>query len=914
MFRNLILCAIATALLALCGCGGKNGLIGGSGSGVILTSIAMTPANPTIAFSKSPAATQQFTVIGTYNMGNPKDITSQMTWQSLDPSVATIDSNGKATAVNSGRVIVTGMIEDPTSLKTFQASTILAFVPQLTGISVSPASAKIAQGTTIQISAIGSYNDGSTVDITSQVSWNSSHPGVATVSGSPGTQGVAMGIVKGSSSITATLGTVTSAAAVLTVSDANLVSIAVTPQDPTFGLANSQPLVAQGSFDDGSTQDLSRDVIWATANNPSAVVRVSAAGMATGVGLGSETVIATLPSSGISGSTGLTVDDSSVAAVNVLPLPMLTFSRAQFPVPFLATGTGQQMRAVAIFHDGSTQDVTNVQGTVWSTADATVASIDPVTALMTTKGPGSTTITAALGSKQGSAPLNVGNAQLKSLVVAPNGATVAQGGVQNVVAMATFLAADNLTVFQQDVSELASWSSDNPSVAMVGDLMGLKKIAQGVSTGAANLTATFSLPGGGAVSASAVLNVSSGVLSAVKVAPATAAVPLDGGYQYVATGVFTDGTEADVTLLANWSSGSSTIATVGRMGYAAANGPGQTSIRADFNSQNESAALIVNPAALAKIDICAATVADPLVNCPPLDPVPSPPAISIGNQTMFGLVAIGTFTDGSRQDLTGAVRWSSGSLGAATVSNDSGIPGITTGAGQRGVVTGGLQGGTAQITASAGGISSTVNVLVSSAPLQQLTITPKDGLVALGTPQQCQVTATFSDGSMQDVTPLVQWSSLSPDVAVVGEGGIAYPTGKGIAEASLDPSSLVVAPDFIRVTMVNPSPTKVFSWPVGSVFQFHGLTVSSGDVFLLNDTPFMIVSESDPADSQHVQPCKPGQNCDIRFATPLQAPASGSYTVTAGDGKASAAITATMNVVVDSVPTQVSGSATLTVQ
>jgi hypothetical protein len=184
----------------------------------------------------------------------------------------------------------------------------------------------------------------------------------------------------------------------------------------------------------------------------------------------------------------------------------------------------------------------------------------------------------------------------------------------------------------------------------------------------------------------------------------------------------------------------------------------------------------------------------------------------------------------------------------------------------------------------------------------------------LGTPLQYKVTATFNDGSKQDLTQQVQWSSLNPDVAVVSKGGTAYTTGKGMANVSLNPSGLVIAANVISITMQNPSTTAVFPWPVGSVFQLQGLTVTSGDVSPLINVPFSILSETDPTDPQHQQPCKAGQSCDLWFAPPSLPPSAGSYTLTAGTGQASALITATINVVVNSTLTQVSGSTTLTVQ
>ena len=159
----------------------------------------------------------------------------------------------------------------------------------------------------------------------------------------------------------------------LTVSSANLVSISVTPAGSTVPLATSQQLVATGTFDDTTKQDISRNVAWTTVNPHSRVARVSATGVVTGLGLGSETITATDPSSGINASTGVTVDESSVAGINVLPVGMVLFPRAQSPVPVMANGTEQQMRAMATFKDGSTLDVTGIQGIAWSSTDTAVA-------------------------------------------------------------------------------------------------------------------------------------------------------------------------------------------------------------------------------------------------------------------------------------------------------------------------------------------------------------------------------------------------------------------------------------------------------------------------------------------------------------------------------------------------------------
>ena len=764
MKRYSIPFGVVYALAVLCGCGGKNGFVGGGqGNSVSLTSITMTPANPTVALSVAPQppATQQFVVIGHYNVGNPKDITNQMTWISADTKVSTVDARGNATATGSGRVIITSQIFEPATQKTFQATTILRVVPLLTSITISPATAQIAKGTAQQFTATGSYNDGTQADITGLVDWNSAQS-AATVSSSPGTQGRALGISPGSTSITASLGSVASSPASLTVTNANLVSLAVTPANSTVPLANSQQFVATGAFDDGTKQDISVTAVW-NSSNP-AIARVTSTGLLTSLGLGNADITATVGA--VTDTTTTTVDASSVSKVSVVP------------VDTIASNTSSQMRAVAIFKDGSSLDATIIPGITWSSSDSSVATVAASNGLVSAKGPGSATISAKLGSPSGSTTLNVADAAIQSLVVAPNQATMAPGTAQNLIALATFT--DKSGQFQQDISSVGAWSSDNTGVATVSYASGLQERAVGVATGTANLAASFSDAHGNLATSSAALNVSSATLNGISIAPGNAGVTLGGGHQFVATGTFTDGTQQDLTLTADWSVTNSSIATVTPFGFAAASGPGQTSIAATLNSQSGSGSLLVNPGALVKIDICPADTADPLNNCPPLDPISPPSPLSFPKVVPYSLIAIGTFTDGSREDLTSSVRWSTSNPSTATISNDSGIPGFVTGVTTQGVATG-LVSGHVTLTATTGAISGTSDVIVTDATPAFLTVTPLNGTVQQGLTQQLTVLATFIDNMTEIVTQYVHWTTSDPSVVVVSPGGIAYTTGLGQA-------------------------------------------------------------------------------------------------------------------------------------
>src|SRR5574337_396495 len=118
--KFLIIAVVILALWILTGCGGKQGLVGGGqNGGQSLQSITLTPTNPTVSLTVPPAApaTEQFVAMGTYNFGNPQNITTQVSWSSADMSVVTIDKNGVATAVASGRAYITAQIQDPVSGK-----------------------------------------------------------------------------------------------------------------------------------------------------------------------------------------------------------------------------------------------------------------------------------------------------------------------------------------------------------------------------------------------------------------------------------------------------------------------------------------------------------------------------------------------------------------------------------------------------------------------------------------------------------------------------------------------------------------------------------------------------------------------------------------------------------------------------
>ncbi|MGA9544231.1 MAG: choice-of-anchor D domain-containing protein, partial [Candidatus Sulfotelmatobacter sp.] len=78
----------------------------------------------------------------------------------------------------------------------------------LTSIAVTPAQSSVAVGSTQQFTATGTYNNGTSNNITASAIWSSSNTSVATISNTSGSQGLATGVVVGASTITANVSSI----------------------------------------------------------------------------------------------------------------------------------------------------------------------------------------------------------------------------------------------------------------------------------------------------------------------------------------------------------------------------------------------------------------------------------------------------------------------------------------------------------------------------------------------------------------------------------------------------------------------------------------------------------------------------------------------------------------------------------
>jgi len=136
---------------------------------------------------------------------------------------------------------------------------------------VTPPTPSIVAGDALQMTATGSYDDGSVKNITGQVTWTTSDQTKAKVNGS----GMVNGVNAGSATITASSANV-SGSTTVSITLASLASIQVSPSSTSAITGQTVPFSATGNFVGGGSADITDAVVWSTSN-PNVSISNSAA-------------------------------------------------------------------------------------------------------------------------------------------------------------------------------------------------------------------------------------------------------------------------------------------------------------------------------------------------------------------------------------------------------------------------------------------------------------------------------------------------------------------------------------------------------------------------------------------------------------------------------------------------------------
>jgi len=215
-----------------------------------LNSITLSPNSAT----QPPSSSQQFFAIGNFTLAaggtNDLDVSSQVTWDSTDKTVATVDNTGNATTVGPGSTTITATSCDGI---TVGRATLLVNSPTADSLLVAPATMTISTGTTTLFTVMEKLVDGTIKALPpgTVVTWSSATTSIATVDP---ISGVALGVAAGTANIIASSTGLNPGTAVLTV------------QAATARFAYVAD--AQGGNNTGSISGYSVDVTSATPLTP----------------------------------------------------------------------------------------------------------------------------------------------------------------------------------------------------------------------------------------------------------------------------------------------------------------------------------------------------------------------------------------------------------------------------------------------------------------------------------------------------------------------------------------------------------------------------------------------------------------------------------------------------------------------
>jgi len=634
----------------------------------------------------------------------------------------------------------------------------------LVSIQVTPAAPSIAPGSTQQFKATGTYSDGTTKDLTASANWLSATQSVATINVS----GLATGVAAGTSSISATSGTIVGTTTLTVINP--LVSIAVTPATSSIAPGATQQFIATGTYADHSTQIITSSVTWSA----SVGATITTGGLATGVTPNTTSTIMAAQGT-ISGTAVLTITNP---LVSIAVTPLTASIAATFTQQFTATGT---------YADGSTNVITST--VTWAStapAIATISNSQGTQGLATGVAAGTTSITATLGSVTSPpAALTVTTATLVSIAVTPATPAIILQTQQQFTATGTF--SDNTTL---NITNTVTWSSSNTTKISIT----VSGLATGVGTTSSPVTIQASKSG---VNGSTTTTVIPPPVLSIAITPSTTTLAMGTSQRYKATATLANGGTLNVTSLATWASTNTAIATVntGLVNAKTVTQPhNPVTISATYNGVIGSIILDVTNATVTSITV-----------------TPIAATIPFGAQQQF--FATATFSDSSTQDVSGNATWNSNNTSVATVS----VVGVAFGVSSSPTPV--------TISAAFGGQTGTAQLTVSSATLVSIAVTPTSLLLAPGSTANFQAVGTYSDLPTQLLTGLVTWTSDAPlVVSITTTGGIA--TGQSAGSANITasyqgktstPVSVIVTASALASIAVTPSPATV---PEGVGLQF----------------------------------------------------------------------------------------------
>jgi len=362
----------------------------------------------------------------------------------------------------------------------------------------------------------------------------------------------------------------------------------------------------------------------------------------------------------------------------------------------------------------------------------------------------------------GAGPAMASGVHLTSIAITPTTASLAPSQTQAFQAIGTF--SDHST---QDITSSVQWSSKVPAVATINSA----GVATAVSSGETDINAMDPTT---RVTSRSPAKLTVATLKSLTISPSSGDIRGGESLALKAQGSFDNGATVDVTQLAQWTSASPAIATVGDgtsdKGVTTGVSAGTATITAtDKVGGNHSTCCSAMATVTVLEHLSAVTVS------------PAKHLLQVGQSTHYQ--ALGTFENNTKIDITADVTWASSNPSVASID--------TTGRAKA------LAIGSASISATdkATGVSSTSSggngTLTVVGALTSLQVTPTTVSRPIGQTKSLKALATYQGNSSTfNVSSKVIWSSSNTAVVTVTTKGAATCVGAGTATVSVkDPKT-----------------------------------------------------------------------------------------------------------------------------
>lgn len=822
--------------------------------------------------SISIGTTSQFSAEALDENSVPLPIQPVFTWTSSDPSIASIDANGLATGIAVGDVVITATGTDTLGNTISAAVALNVAVPVLASVAMTPTDFSIANGNTVQLTAVGFDQNGIALATQPTFTFTSGDTTVATIDANGLATGVSVG---GPIVITATTGIFsTTSNLTITAPLPVLTSLTVSPATATIHNLDTLQLSAT-PLDQTGAPFIGATVTWSSSNSATATVDTNGlvSGLST-LGLATITATATDGINTVTATSVITVADPAYTAAQV------AVHNVRTDCWMIISNNVYNLTNFISSHPGGANAIVSRCGIDGTVAFNNIGHSPAADALLATYLIGTLTTSPVL----------------TSITVTPATASIDSGATQQLTASpldgtgATFVGAT------------VTWSSSDSTIAAV-DANGL--VTGQPTIGTVTITATAT---SGAVSvtgtSSITVNTPAPVLTSISITPDTVTIDAGTTQQFTAVGVDQFGSPFTTPITFTWNSSNQAIATVDQTGLAtgvAAGGP--VTITATSGTISGTANLAV--AAAGSISISA--IPDPSTSLTAISGTSS--GIDLANPASTVMISLLDTTSGLFWD--GTVWSSSGIFFTPPTTINSPLAGdwsfdVAFGLGAVTFTNGDIYQVDAQAANSLGNtvIAPAATFTFATPALTSIAVTPATASIVAGTTQQFVAQALDQAGAPLAIQPTFAWTSNDTATASInGSTGLATGVAAGgpvtITATSgtiSGTASLTVTAAPLVLTSITVSPT-TSSIAVGHTQQFTAVGLDQNGITLATQPTFSWTSNNAAVTSV---------NGSTGLATGVAAGGPATITATSGtiSGTASLTVTANSQPTVTAIPAQ----------